>query len=76
MIQTVEKRLLKYVPKSSIPFIVWLDHEHQVDGTNTYFLTFADEQLNELSCVCDSVSELRFNAKYYWTLFQNGVRDE
>ena len=76
MIQTVEKRLLRYLPKASIPFVVWLDHEHQTDGTNTYFLTLADEQLKELSCVSDSVSELRFDAKQLWSMFQKGIRDE
>ena len=75
-IEAIEKRLLKYIPKDAVPYVTWLDHE-SYGRENTYFLTLADEDGRELSAEpADSVSELRFNAKQIWKLFQEGVRDD
>lgn len=74
-IVTIEKRLLKYLPKESIPYVSWLDHE-SYGRTNAYFLTFRDEDGREFSAeTADSVSELRWNAKQAWKAFQEGYRD-
>lgn len=76
MITKIEKRLLKYLPKESVPYVVWLDHENY-GKENTYFLTFGDQEGKEISAEpSDSVSELRWNARQTWNHFKNGFRDE
>lgn len=75
MIVRVEKRLLKYLPKESLKYVSWLDHE-SYSRQNSYFLTFEDDDGRELSAeTSDSVSELRWNAKQAWKAFQEGHRD-
>lgn len=76
-IKTVEKRLLKYLPKAAISSVVWLDHEHHSDGTNTYWLVYADQNGEELSSApIDSVAELRYAGKALWESFNEGSRDK
>ena len=71
----IEKRLLKYLPKESIQYVSWLDHENY-GKQNSYFLTFEDENGKEFSAeTSDSVSELRWNAKQAWIAFKEGYRD-
>ena len=75
--QCIEKRLLKYLPKESIPFVVWLDHEHHTNNSNTYWLVFGDSSGRELSSSpLDSVSELRFSGSRLWKQFKQGERDQ
>lgn len=75
MIVSVEKRLLKYIPKEAVPYVSWLDHE-SYGRTNSYFLTYQDEDGREFSAeTADSVSELRWNAKQAWQAFKEGHRD-
>ena len=75
MIVSIEKRLLKYLPRESVKFVAWLDHETTGRAT-TYFLTYSDENGRELSAEpSDTVSELRLNAKTAWSLFKAGERD-
>ena len=75
MIETIEKRLLKYIPKEAVPYVSWLDHE-SYGRTNAYFLTYRDEEGREFSAeTADSVSELRWNAKWTWKAFKEGYRD-
>jgi hypothetical protein len=74
-ITTIEKRLLKYIPKAAVQYVSWLDHE-SYGRTNSYFLTYEDEDGREFSAeTSDSVSELRWNAKQAWKAFQEGYRD-
>ena len=75
-IVSVEQRLMKYIPKAARKYVSWLDHE-SYGRTNSYFLTFEDEDGREFSAeTADSVSELRWNAKCAWKAFQEGHRDE
>ena len=75
MITTVEKRLLRYIPKDAVKYVSWLDHE-SYGKHNSYFLTYEDESGREFSAeTADSVSELRWNAKQAWKAFREGHRD-
>lgn len=75
MLVSVEKRLLKYIPKEAVPYVSWLDHE-SYGRQNSYFLTYEDEDGREFSAeTADSVSELRWNAKSAWKAFKEGYRD-
>lgn len=61
--QVIEKRLLKYIPKKLIPYVVWLDREHVQGNTYVYFLTVEKNGTEESAEPADSVSELTWNAK-------------
>lgn len=65
MSQTIEKRLLRYMPKKLIPYIVWLDHnDGWTRGKYVYWLTI-EINGHEISAEpCDSVSELQFAGKW------------
>lgn len=77
-IRTIEKRLLKYLPKESIPYVIWLDHEYHYDAPhNTYWLVYGDNEGHEVSTEpCDYVSELRSLAKWAWERFKEKDWDE
>lgn len=57
---TVEKRLMKYIPKKMQPYVVWLDFEK---SSHVYFLTFEKDGIEVSAEQSDTVSELNWNAR-------------
>lgn len=65
MSQTIEKRLLRYMPKKLIPYIAWLDHDAGYrPGTYVYFVTIHINGKYISPDPCDSVSELQYAGKW------------
>lgn len=58
--QTIEQRLMKYIPKAMRQYVVWLDFEK---SSHVYFLTFEKDGKQVDAEPADSVSELVWNAK-------------
>ena len=64
MIEAIDKKLLKYIPKQLHPHITWLEH----DKTNhVYFMGLKDNEGKEIDDISpmDNVAELRFMARQY-----------
>ncbi len=41
MINTIDKRYTRYIPKKILPYLVWLDRQdNECDGSHVYFITF------------------------------------
>lgn len=59
---TIEKRLLKYIPKKLQQYVVWLDYEK---SSHVYFLTFEKDGIEYSAEPSDSVDELRYNARQF-----------
>lgn len=69
----VTKRLLRYLPKASRDYVVFLDFDRD---SHVYFLTFGNSEGNEVSAEpSDTVSELAWNAKSAWKHFLNNDFD-
>ena len=60
--ETIEKRLLKYIPKKMQPYVIWLDYEK---SSHVYFLTFEKDEIEYNVEPADTVAELTYNARQY-----------
>ena len=62
-VEAIEKRLLKYIPKKLIPYVVWLDSYGVGGGCFVYNLTVEIDGVEESAEPADTVAELTWNAK-------------
>lgn len=61
--QVIEKRLLRYLPKQILPYVVWLDSEKTGRNQYVYWLVLEKDGTEINAEPCDSVSELRYAGK-------------
>ena len=64
MIESIDERYVKYIPKKILPFLVWLDRQdNECDGSHCYFAVFNKDGVEYNMETADTVAEITWNCK-------------